>query len=251
MTNKFVTVRYLWIGLLSISLSFGHIFAQKPPSRFYGSIDKNEKVFLSKEEINILYYYDVLGILKQDYGEDSELYQFLIPDTAKFKELYGFPFFYVKNGVRYSAIESKFIMFIREQQRIFPMVAISYEQAKAVCQWLEDGLNGMPKGKYIWQVSLPKKADYEMALNSKKAKTTQKQSISPLQVKYTKRLIKSYVTKVHYGDSISGLTDNIAEYTQDGMVVEGGKNTTLKFVEEKDCANPIGFRIKLTVVSKK
>jgi len=38
---------------------------------------------------------------------------------------------------------------------------------------------------------------------------------------------------------------------QDGMVVEGGESSVLKFVEANDCENPIGFRIKLTIVSKK
>ena len=249
--------KYIWIGLLSISFCCGHIFAQKPPSRYYGSIDKNKKVFLSKEEVSIQDYYDILGVLKQEYGEDSELYRFLIPDTAKFRELYGFPFFYMKKGVHYKSIESNFI---REQQRILPMVAISYEQVKVCCQLIEEGLNMRDSIRnksrtksYTWQCSLPEKADYEMALNSKKAEITQKAALSPLQVKYTKRryAINSYIIKPHYGNSISGLTDNIAEYMQDGMVVEGGKNTTLKFVEEKDCENPIGFRIKLTVVSKK
>jgi len=54
------------------------------------------------------------------------------------------------------------------------------------------------------------------------------------------------------GDNrIYGLTDNVAEYTQDGMVVAGGENTVLKFIEAKDSETPIGFRLKLTVVSKK
>ena len=241
-------VRYIWIGLLSISISFTNIFAQKPPTRYYGSIDKSKKVFLSKEEISIQDYHDILGILKKQYGEDSEQYRFLIPDTAKFREIYGFPFFYVKNGVRYTAIESNFIMFIREQQRIFPMVAISYEQAKVCFQLLEDVFNGMPKGKYIWKVGLPEKADYETALNSKKAKITRNEALSPLQVKFTKC---GSITRPHYGNSISGLTDNVAEYMQNGMIVEGGKNDVLKFAEVTDSENPIGFRCKLTIVQKK
>jgi len=57
--------------------------------------------------------------------------------------------------------------------------------------------------------------------------------------------------KCSCGNYISGLTDNVAEYTQEGMIVEGGENTVLKFVREEDSENPIGFRCKLTVTSKK
>ena len=71
----------------------------------------------------------------------------------------------------------------------------------------------------------------------KKAKITQRKALSLLQRKK--------------GNHIFGLTDNVAEYTQDRMIVEGGENTYLKFVEAKDYENPVGFRIKATIVSKK
>jgi hypothetical protein len=233
---------------LNISFCFGHIFAQKLPTAFYIDIEKNKKSFLSKGEISFQDYYDVLTSLKQEYGEDSEQYKFLIPDTAKFMELYGFPFFYMNTRLYHKTVDS-----IIEQQGEFPMVAISYEQAAACCQWMGIMVSQHDKS-YTWQCSLPEKADYEMAL--KKAKITQTEYLSPLQIKRNKhcRKIKDgtfCIVRRRYANFIFGLTDNVAEYMQDGMVVEGGENTMLKFVEAKDVEKPIGFRCKFTVISKK
>jgi hypothetical protein len=242
-------IRYIWVGFLSISFCCSHIFAQKPPDIFYIGVEGNKKSFLFKEEISIQNYSDVLGVLKQEYGEDSGGYISLFPDTAKFRTIYGFPFFYIEKGARYKAVDS-----IMKLCKIMPMVGISYEQAKVYCQWMTTFLNDERlKNKYIWQCSLPEKADYEMAFNSSKAKITQKKPLSFLQNKY--RCIKgiNYTVCRHKrgNNYIYGLTDNVAEYMQDGMVVEGGENTVLKFIEAKDSENPIGFRVKLTVVSKK
>ncbi|MDR1201018.1 MAG: hypothetical protein LBL58_05215 [Tannerellaceae bacterium] len=240
--------RYIWIGILNISFCFGHIFAQKLSSAFYIDIEKNKKSFFSKGEISLQDYYDILTALKKEYGEDSEQYKFLIPDTSKFMELYGFPFFYRNAKLYHKIVDS-----IEELQGEFPMVAISYEQARACCQWIETKLNQHDKS-YIWQCSLPEKADYEMAL--KKAKITQTEYLSPLQIKRSKHCRKEKdgtfcIVRRRYGNFVFGLTDNVAEYLQDGTIVEGGENATLKFAEAKDVENPIGFRFKLTVISKK
>jgi len=240
--------RYIWIGILNISLCFSNIFAQQPPTKHYVGIEKNKKSFIFNEEMSIQDYCYVLEFLKQELGEDSELYKFLVPDTAKFKELYGFPFFYDEAG-SYAARDS-----IKKLQRILPMVAISYEQAMACCQRMEYELNKHSKNKYIWQCSLPEKADYEVVF--KKAEITQRESLSSLQGKYRitryKRKDATYtIIRPKRDNRILGLTDNVAEYTQDGMIVEGDKNAVLKFVETKDSETPIGFRFKATVVSKK
>jgi uncharacterized protein YfcZ (UPF0381/DUF406 family) len=242
--------QYIWIGILSINFCFGYIFAQKLPSTFYINIEGNKKSFISKTEMSVRGYYDVLMTLKQEYGEDSEQYGFLIPDTIKFRKLYGFPFFFMNTGLHHQTIDS-----IREQQDKLPMIAISYEQAKACCQEIETMINQHDKS-YIWQCSLLDKTDYEIALHSKKAKITQYESLSPLQVKSNQYCRKTKdgilcIVRNRYGNAILGLTDNVAEYTQDGMIVEGGGNAALKFVEAKDNENPTGFRCKIIVVAKK
>ena len=245
--------RYIWIGLLSISFCFGHIFAQKPPTSFYIDIDGNKKSFLFKEEVSIDEYNDILRFLKQEYGEDSEQYKFMIPDTAKFMAWYGFPFFYQVVGSSRETIEM-----IRKQHKTLPMVAISYEQATAYCQWSEiminirDSVINKRNKSYTWQCSLPEKVDYEIAL--KKAKITQQEFLSTLQadcIKCRKIINGTICEHKRRCNSIFGLTDNISEYTQGSMLVEGGKNIMLKFAEAKDSENPIGFRCKVTLVSKK
>ena len=244
--------QYIWIGILNISFCFTHIFAQKPPTSCYANIDDNKKSFLFKEETSIQEYNSVIGFLKQEYGEDSEQYKFMIPDTAKFKTWYGFPFFYMATDYSYKEIE-----IIKKQHQTLPMVAISYEQAMAYCQWVEiminirDSMINKCSKSYTWQCSLPEKADYEVVL--KKAKITQQESLSTLQAKCMSchKIKKGTICEIRCrGNYIFGLTDNVAEYTQDSMVVEGGENTVLKFVEAKDSETPIGFRCKVMLVSK-
>jgi hypothetical protein len=113
-----------------------------------------------------------------------------------------------------------------------PMVAISYEQAATYCQWKETIMNS-PNRPYVFQYSLPTKAGYEMTI--KKAKITQNKTLSPMKSK----------------NCIFGLTDNVTEYTQDGMIVEGGENTALKFVNTENIDTPIGCRCKSIAIEKK
>jgi len=51
------------------------------------SVENNKKSFFSKEEMSVEDYYHILGFIKCEYGEDSEQYKFLLPDTAKFRTL--------------------------------------------------------------------------------------------------------------------------------------------------------------------
>jgi hypothetical protein len=246
--NRLQMAQYIWIGLLNISLlclTCGHIAAQKPSPSFYADLEGNKKAFFAKGEVNVLSYRGMLADIKKEYGEDSEQYRRLIPDTAKFRAWYGIPFVFSDKG------SSETMEFI-EQYPVLPMVAISYEQALAFCQWAETSVNKHRNSKYVWRFSLPEKADYEMALT--KAKITQQESLSPLQAKERRNCHKikdgtECVIRSRY-DAIYGLTDNVAEYMQDGMTVEGGKNAVLKFSEAKDSENPTGFRCKITLVAK-
>ena len=232
--------------VLTVILAAGFVaFSQKPPTSSYIDVDGNKRSFLSKEEVSIDDYCFFLYMTGQKYGKDSKQYEFLIPDTAKFRLWYGFPFSFFY-GSSYETVKL---------QETLPMVAISYEQAAAYCQWVEFMLNQYPKHKYTWQCNLPEKADYEKALHSKKTKITQKESLSPLQIKCNEFCRKTKdgtecITNCRDGNYLFGITDNVAEYTQDGVVIEGGKNTMLKFTDAKNSENPIGFRIKATVVPK-
>ena len=237
-------LRYIWIGILSIGflLNWGDAFAQKPQKskghcfivamKVYSvvKIGNDKQLSFFTEEIDYGKYRFFVYMTKQTYGDTSEQYKFVLPDTAKFRELYGFPFFERRSNFTRRATK---LYLIKEVS--FPMIAISYEQALAFCQWYGTTLMGnSTKSKFVYTYSLPTQADYEAVLD--KAKITQKKALSPLQRKRSKRVL--------------GLTDNVAEYTQEGTVVEGGENTVLKFIAAKDCETPTGFRLKATAVSK-
>jgi hypothetical protein len=207
------------------------IFAIKKYSSIKIGNDRQSSIF--GEEMNIADYHFFVQMTKQKHGEDSEQYKSIFPDTAKFKEWYGFSFFEWKC----SATRKSEKLYLIKRYTL-PMVTISHEQAMAFCQWWEDIHNNSKNSKFICTYTLPTKSDYETVFNSGRAKITQRKALSSLQRRES-------------SSRVYGLTDNVAEYMQDGMVVEGGENATLKFVEAKDCENPIGFRIKATIVSKK
>ena len=238
MKNKFITIRYIWIGVLSISFCCGHVFAQKTPFRCVKVKEDKQSLILTMEEVRIGDYRNFMGSLKYRYGEDSEQYKFSLPDTAKFTALYGFSFFL---PLGYPKKEDSTANELLLKHSTFPMVAISYEQAMAFCQWEEGNANQRDKS-YNWQYSLPSKADYEMAF--KNAKITQRKPLS---------VLLSWYKKERKGNRnrVFGLTDNVAEYMQDGTIVAGGENSELKFIDAKNDENSIGFRYKATVVSKK
>jgi formylglycine-generating enzyme required for sulfatase activity len=234
-------IRYIWIGILTISLNC--VFAQKYLKRFYIDIEDTKKSFILKNEVSIDDYCFFLYMIEQEQGEDTEQYKSLIPDTVKFREHYGFPFSFLSlSSYQITAL-----------YRTLPMVAISYKQALSYCQWVEDRMNQSSKSP-IYQCSLPEKADYEKAL--KKAKITKNDFLSPLQIEYKEKIrkrkdIELSIIKPYPGSSIYGLTDNVAEYTQDGFIVVGGVNSELKFNEIVDTSTPTGFRVKTTIISKK
>lgn len=253
--------RCIWSGIFIIIFCFGsnNAFAQRPTC-FYVSIDKKAKSFIFKDEVSVDDYQEMLFSIRKEYGENSEQYKSLLPDTAKYKIQYGIPFVDTNNMFA--------ILDYREKNRKpngkFPMVAISYEQAETYCKWVEiminkrdSILNKSHTNSYIWQCSLPAKADYEKVF--KKAKITQKKSLSPLRNQDNcscheskdKNSITCICRSKFYPNRVFGLTDNVAEYTKDKMILEGGENTELKFVEATNIDDkPIGFRIKATLIQK-
>ncbi|HOF16636.1 MAG TPA: SUMF1/EgtB/PvdO family nonheme iron enzyme [Bacteroidales bacterium] len=233
--------QYILIGILGVGLHFG--FAQKHLKEFYVNIDDDKQSYIHKSEVSIDEYCFFLYMIGEKHGEDTELYKSLIPDTAKFREWYGFSFSFLSTSSQQTVI----------LQRSLPMVAISYEQALSYCQWVEERMNKFSQS-YTYQCALPEKADYEKVL--KKAKITDNDFLSPLQVQYKEKKRKRKneemtIIRPYMGNPLYGITDNVAEYTQDGMIVGGGASNELKFMEKADKTIPIGFRIKTTKVSKK
>jgi hypothetical protein len=227
-----MVVKYFSIIVL-LCLGLNYSFAQKKGKPivykttpvYCVSLENNESSILSVEE-NVHAYIRILEFVESKYGRESEQYKFLIPDTAKFRSFYGFPFFQDEN------LPSKTLKSHIKKLNSIPMVAILYEQAAAYCQWYEIYLSEL-NHQYEYQLSLPRKEDYEKAL--KIAKLTRQQPLSTLKSK----------------NHIMGLIDNVAEYTQDGMVIEGGsQNTALKLTETEKCNNPIGFRYMSKMVLK-
>jgi hypothetical protein len=82
---------------LSVSFCFNFklIFAQKffrTTNVYCVALEKNSSSSILSIEENVQEYAFMLGMIKQEYGENSEQYKFMIPYTAKFRAWYGFPF---------------------------------------------------------------------------------------------------------------------------------------------------------------
>ena len=195
----------------------------------YIKVAKHKRI--CTKEVSVDDYAFFCYIMRQYYGEYSEKYLSIIPDTITFKRVYGYSFPLKGNEARYDG--ESFHQYI---QRLMctPMSIISRQQAEAYCQWMEFGV-GKERQSSKWHYSLPAEADYERIV--KKAKLTTQH---PLELMEKKKYV------------LTGITDNVAEYTQGGKIVKGGASKDLTFCDIDDVCNietPIGFR--LLIVRKK
>ncbi|MFW5886513.1 MAG: formylglycine-generating enzyme family protein [Bacteroidota bacterium] len=112
--------------------------AKRPPNM--AALDS--KIFIQKTEVSNAHYQEYLENIEEKYGLDSEEYKTAFPDTGVWKHV---------NKPYVS------IYFQEEAYSNYPVVGISYEQAKDFCEWL--GQENDPDGQYHFR--LPTKKEWE------------------------------------------------------------------------------------------
>jgi hypothetical protein len=220
-------MKTLFLGILLFGVvNTAELFAQKPP---YGlALDKSKKEFLDRTEINILFWIDYYRDIKNKYGDTSLEAKQVLPDTALFRQVYGFSFYSIHPAFYNS-----------------PMTCISYEQALNYCQWRTEKVNELleiKKKSYRVAYSLPSKEDFEKALS--KAIISQSQPLHHITGKKNK---------------FTGITDNVPEYTNvKNIIVSGGDankiETSYRDTDKiETTAIPlilVGFRCKSIIINK-
>ena len=205
------------IVVLGLGLAFSsQVFADgKAPSNVV-ALDKTSNAYIDVHEVTIAYWNVYLNFLKEMVGENSLSYQGALPNDEICRKAYNVDD-YMTNP----------------EFQNYPMVGITYEQARAYCGWRTDNENRNKKKSntltYIYY--LPTESDLQNAFDLQNTKTKVK-TISPVNVK---------------AKGITGIADNVKEITENKkVVVEEGANG-LRFENYTDAAANVGFRCKLII----
>ena len=190
-------------------------FSQTIPARVV-LIDKESNFYMDANEVTVGDYLAFMNAIKEIDGENSAIYKEIIPNDAMCQQAYRTANYFTDPA------------FLN-----YPMVGVTYEQARVYCGWRTDQLNG-PKKKptHIYICSLPTDVELQKAaaLQTEKPAT---RSISAVNMK----------TK-----GITDLGYNVKEITANKKVlVEEGANG-LRFENYTEEASPmLGFRCKLII----
>jgi hypothetical protein len=206
-----------YIGILLFNITVV-LFAQRPPDGI--ALDNTKTEFLDRTEITISDWLDYYNDMKNKYGDTSLEAKKVLPDTALFRQV---------SGVLCSWD------FFHPAFRSFPIICVSYEQVLDYCQWREKKVNELlqlKKKPYTVTYSLPSKEDFEKALS--KSIISQTRPMSPINGRKNK---------------ITGITDNVAEYTIDKTVIIVSGNTN-KIETTNTSSISVGFRCKAIIIKK-
>jgi formylglycine-generating enzyme required for sulfatase activity len=202
-------------GILLFNIFFETVIsAQMVP---YGiALDESKTIFLDKTEMPVIEWYFYYNLTKDSVGYPS-----VLPDTAMFRQLYGYSFL-ISKGMSKNEVDNMFT-----KHKKFPMSCITYEQAMQFCKWRTKQLKS---NKLRIEYTLPTVNDYEKAL--KKASITSNLPISTLNKKIAQ---------------FTGITDNVAEFTlNEKLILNGGNSENLEFSESSPL--PIGIRCKAILI---
>ena len=115
----------------------------------------------------------------------------------------------------------------------YPVVGITYNQARWYCSWRTDYENSNKKksnaGTYIY--SLPTETDYQNIYDVQKVKTSVK-TISEVNTK---------------SKEMTGIADNANEITENNKVVTGAGANGLRFENYSEAGVMLGFRCKVVI----
>ena len=124
-----------------------------------GTVQINDTLFADKCEISNFAWHEYELFIKAKYGSLSKEHIASLPDTACWREKLAYNEPYVKYYYRHVAY------------REYPVVGISYEQAKAYCKWRTERVKTFLTIKkdfknQNFEYRLPNKAEWEMLAES-------------------------------------------------------------------------------------
>jgi len=193
-------------------------FSQTIPARTV-LIDKESNVYMDANEVTVGDWLAYLDYVKELKGEESPIYKLITPNDAMCQQAY--------KTANY---------FTDPAYANYPMVGITYEQAKMYCGWRTDQVfSAMNKGKkknlYFYSYSLPNETELQKAYALQTEKPTTK-TISAVNMK----------TK-----GITDLGYNVKEIVADQKVLAEEGANGLRFEKYTDASPMVGFRCKLEI----
>ena len=199
------------LGLACMSQVFAD--GGKVPSNFV-VLDKESNTYVETSEVTIGSWNAFLSYAKELSGENSAYYQGALPNDEICRQAYK-----VDDYLTNPDFQN------------YPIVGITYEQAKAFCGWRTDNENRNKKASNttLYNYSMLTEAEFQNAYDLQSVKTKVK-------------TISSVNTKAK---DVTGIADNVKEMTENQkVVVEEGSNG-LRFEPYTDAAANLGFRCKL------
>jgi len=202
------------IVILGIGLtSMGQIFADGKIPANVVSLDKASNSYIDVREVTIGDWNVFLNFYKD---KSVEYYKLNLPDDAICRQAYKVDD-YLTNP----------------EFQNYPIVGITYEQARAYCSWRTDNEN-MNKKKsntstYIY--SLPTENELQNAYDLQTVKTSVR-TLAPVDMK---------------AKEVTGLADNAREITENKKVVVSEGANGLRFENYTGAASNLGFRCKLII----
>jgi formylglycine-generating enzyme required for sulfatase activity len=177
-------------------------------------LDKNTNSYIDAHEVTIADWLIYLNSLKEIAGENSLLYQEALPNAEICQQGYKTAFYLTDPA------------FLN-----YPIVGITYDQARAYCGWRTDNENRNKKKSvtvnYIYY--LPSESDLQNAYDLQEVKTSVK-SLSEVNVN---------------AKGLTGIADNARELTENKKVVTGAGSNGLRFETYTEANAMLGFRCKL------
>ncbi|MDR1180956.1 MAG: SUMF1/EgtB/PvdO family nonheme iron enzyme [Bacteroidales bacterium] len=203
------------IVFLGVSLAFmSQIFADGKIPANVVALDKASNSYIDIHEVTIGDWNVFLDYIKGIDGENSLAYRGSFPNDDICRQAYK-----VEDYLTNPNFQN------------YPIVGITYEQARSYCGWRTDYENRNKKksNTTIYMYSLPTESDLQNAYDLQTAKTSVK-SIAPIDLKVKE---------------IMNVADNVRELTVNKKVVlEAGANG-LRFENYSDANANLGFRCKL------
>jgi formylglycine-generating enzyme required for sulfatase activity len=203
------------IVTLSICFAFGmHLFADGKIPANVVLLDQSTNTYMDIHEVTIGDWLVYQKDLKTSGGEDSWAYKNSFPDK----------------DICYQAYKTE--NYLTDPVFLnYPVVGITYEQARAYCGWRTDNANRDKKksNTTTYMYFLPTEKDFQNAYNLQETKTSVK-SIAAVDLK---------------SKALTSIADNVKEMTEDRKVIAGESSNGLRVENYSEAGVMLGFRCKL------